>query len=74
MQYVYKRISNFIDVLACVDRSHGELNYHLIQVLSGHGCVSSFFYKIRHRAKLIVQIRQIAHSNLMAMILQSPDT
>jgi hypothetical protein len=34
------------DIRAWAERKHGELNYHLTQALSGHGCFASFLQKI----------------------------
>lgn len=31
------------------NRSHGEVNYHLTQVLTGHGCFGAYLYRIGKR-------------------------
>ena len=36
------------DIRAWYYRTHGEINYHLAQVLSGHGCFQKYLYRIVH--------------------------
>ena len=31
-----------------INRRHGEVNYYLSQMLSGHGCFRAYFYKFKH--------------------------
>lgn len=31
-----------------LNRGHGEVNYYLTQMLSGHGCFRSYLYKYKH--------------------------
>lgn len=31
-----------------VNRAHGEVNFHLTQFLSGHGCFKKYLYRFRH--------------------------
>ncbi len=36
------------DIRPWIDRQHGDLDFHLTQMLSGHGCFRSYLYKFRH--------------------------
>lgn len=35
------------DVQRWINRSHGDVDYHLSQALTGHGCFQSYLYKIK---------------------------
>ena len=37
------------NVVAWYNRKHGELDYHLTQILSGHGCFGNFLFRIGKR-------------------------
>ncbi|XP_062141888.1 uncharacterized protein LOC133849849 [Drosophila sulfurigaster albostrigata] len=34
----------------CLERKHGQVNFHLTQVLSGHGCFRSYLHRFGHEA------------------------
>ena len=36
------------ELLVWVDRRHGEINFHLTQVLSGHGCFRQYLHRFGH--------------------------
>lgn len=36
------------EVSRWVNRNHGEVNYHLTQLLSGHGCFRTYLYKYNY--------------------------
>lgn len=36
------------DILDWTTRRHGDINYHLTQLLSGHGCFREYLYKYKH--------------------------
>lgn len=36
------------DILAWTTRKHGDVNYYLTQLLSGHGCFREYLYKYKH--------------------------
>ena len=36
------------DIRSWIDRRHGDLDFHLTQILSGHGCFRSYLYRF-HR-------------------------
>lgn len=38
------------NVVDWVDRRHGEVDYHLSQALSGHGCFQAYLFKIKKAA------------------------
>ena len=31
----------------CIDRRHGEVNYYLTQLLTGHGCFRAYLYRFK---------------------------
>jgi len=33
-----------------MSRSHGQMNFHLTQVLSGHGCFNEYLHRVRIKA------------------------
>jgi hypothetical protein len=35
-------------ISAWVDRKHGEVNFHITQVLSGHGCFRQYLHRVGH--------------------------
>ena len=36
------------DIHPWIDRRHGDLDFHLTQILSGHGCFRSYLYRFHH--------------------------
>ncbi|CAI6358605.1 unnamed protein product [Macrosiphum euphorbiae] len=38
------------DVFACYRRKHGEVSYHIAQVLTGHGCFGTYLHKYCNQA------------------------
>ncbi|CAB0042137.1 unnamed protein product [Trichogramma brassicae] len=41
-------------IAAWIERRHGEVNYHLTQLLSGHGCFRSYLCRTKKRHKQLV--------------------
>ncbi|KAI5720733.1 hypothetical protein M8J77_011081 [Diaphorina citri] len=38
------------DVRKWINRGHGELNYHMTQALSGHGCFGEYLHRFKKRS------------------------
>ncbi|KAI5735555.1 hypothetical protein M8J77_020038 [Diaphorina citri] len=46
------------DVKAWTNRRHGEVNYHMTQVLSGHGCFGEYLYRFKKRTSSLCEVCQ----------------
>lgn len=44
-RWTYRLIPN---IKEWVERKHGQVTYHLMQFLSGHGCFRTYLYKYKH--------------------------